>query len=80
MIKLENDFDNSFRKFGKLAHFMDKAVSNMNNGYYEQRKPCRFCGDDYQSAIDNQGCPVCCDRAINEWVSNKNRIDVILAV
>ncbi len=33
---------------------------------------CEFCG--YEWDIDAEGCPCCCEKAINEWEANKERV------
>ena len=28
---------------------------------------CSFCGDDYTNSLDENGCPLCCNKAVQEW-------------
>jgi len=37
----------------------------------EYESVCEFCG--YEEERDEEGCPVCCKRAIDEWQSLKQR-------
>jgi len=38
-------------------------------GQYEcdVREICEFCGSDWKSSINEEGCPICCNEALQEW-------------
>ena len=32
---------------------------------------CGFCGHNWERAIDDDGCPVCCNKAVDEWENSQ---------
>jgi hypothetical protein len=42
---------------------------------YEEQ--CGFCGCEWESALDDEGCPVCCDAAMKEWETTKTEAGAV---
>ena len=46
----------------------DDLGLNVKRIYEEQ---CSFCGSEWESSLDETGCPICCDAAMKEWEAER---------
>lgn len=43
------------------------------SSHFDREVCCQFCGELWETAIDNDGVPCCCDEAVNDYEAQTGR-------
>jgi len=54
-------------------HCSQDPVSLSVERIYEDQ--CSFCGYKWENAVDENGCPGCCNQAVREWENEHKKED-----
>ena len=69
--------DKNFAKWGSTCEQLVEEIKRHVDGYsdvyqdFDSKDICSFCQDTWEE--DDDGCPVCCQKAVGEWEQSKSK-------
>ena len=67
----KNEEQNIIKNAEELQREIKKHCDYYEGSILNRKYVCSFCGADWESSLDETGCPICCDKAMEEFNANK---------